>query len=146
MLLLQVRTRFCALSLGSLREVMRPLPVSPLPDMPDFVVGVARVRGRPVPVADTGRLIGLPDNPAFSRYVTLATGDDELVALAVESVIGVRSIESSMLSGLPPLLRDASHDVIAALGTLDAELLSLLRVGRSVTDQMLEALRPGAAS
>ena len=143
-LLIQVRQRFCALSLTSLREVMRPLSVSPLPDMPDFMIGVARIRGRPVPVADAGALIGLPENPAFTRFVTL-NADGE-VALAVEAVVGVRSVDPGMFQGLPPLLRDARRDTISALATLDAELLSLLEIGRSVTDQLLEPIELGAAA
>lgn len=138
-LLFRARTRFCALPVAQLREVMRPLPVSPLPEMPPFVLGVARIRGEAVPVADAGVLVGEEGAPAFSRYVTLRAGE-ALVAIAVEAVIGVRRLDPAMFRRLPPLLRGAGRDAVSAIGTLDAELLSVLKLGRSLTDRMLAAL------
>jgi hypothetical protein len=41
---------------------------------------------------------------------------------------------------LPPLLRDAAVEAVAAIGTLDAELLLFLRTARIVPEDLLSRL------
>jgi purine-binding chemotaxis protein CheW len=62
-----------------------------------------------------------------------------LIALAVDSVIGLRSIEADTSVGLPLLLQDAG-DVVAAVGTLDAELLLVLNTARIVPQAVLDSV------
>ncbi|MCW3834738.1 chemotaxis protein CheW [Sphingomonas canadensis] len=142
-LLFRARARLCALPLAALREVMRPLPAETLPDMPPFLIGVARIRGEPVPVADAGALLGEGGAPAFTRYVSLRSGGGA-VALAVESVLGVREIAPDAFGRLPRLLRGAGRDVVSAIGSLDSDLLNLLELGRTVTGRMRGVLAPEA--
>lgn len=144
-ILLRIRSRLGALPIAQVRETMRPLPIEPLNAAPDFVAGAALIRGAPVPLVDMGALVGATEAAAFTRFVTLDTGDG-IVALAVEGVLGIRSLSPSVFRRLPPLLRGAGADSIAALGTLDAELMSVLELARTMTDQVLRLLEPGGAS
>ena len=75
------------------------------------------------------------------RWVTIKAGD-RLVALAVDSVLGIRSIGASSTKELPPLLRDADGEIIFAIGTLDAELLFFLSAARIVPQALRESLVP----
>ena len=132
LLICRVRTRLCALPLAQVVETMRPLPVEVIAGAPHFVRGLAVIRGTPVPVIDTGRLLGAPDAPA-DRFVTIAIGGRQ-VALAVGSVLGVRAVPADSLHELPPLLHEAGADVVAAIGLLDAELLVVLHSTRLLPD------------
>jgi purine-binding chemotaxis protein CheW len=112
---------------------MRPLPVEPLSGMPPSVLGLSVIRGTPMPVVDAGRLLGAiaPRHPA--RFVTIKTRGRQ-VALAVDAVIGVRSLDGPLLEDLPPLLAEANAEVVSAIGTLDADLLLVLRSARLLPD------------
>src|SRR5258707_855042 len=48
----------CGLPVQLIHEIFRPLATEPLGQAPDFVLGMARVRGAAVPVVDLGRLLG----------------------------------------------------------------------------------------
>lgn len=137
-LIFRARSQLCALPLGAVVETMRPLPLQPALDAPAFVAGIARVRGAAVPVVDTGALIGATDAPAFTRFVTLRTSDGA-VALAVETVLGVQPLASDSFRRLPPLLR-AGSEILAALAALDAELLLVLELARTLTERILRTL------
>ena len=50
--LVQAGLHLCALPLGAVIETLRPLPLRPLAGAPAGVLGVAVVRGSPVPVID----------------------------------------------------------------------------------------------
>jgi purine-binding chemotaxis protein CheW len=122
---------------------MRPLPCEPLAGGPGIVSGVSVIRGDLVPVVEIGRLLGTGPSPA-GRYVTIRVGSRR-VALAVDSVLGVREIACDTLSGLPPLLGGADSDAIAALAVRDAEFLVILQAARLVPEPvwaLLEDLEP----
>jgi chemotaxis signal transduction protein len=61
-----------------------------------------------------------------------------MVALAVDTVLGVRSIKTD--EPLPPLLGEAASEVVSAIGRLDAELLLFLGKARIVPEQLFEHL------
>ena len=137
-LVCRVSSRFCALPLMHIREVMRPLPIEAIAGVRPPVRGVAIVRGAPVPVLDLSHLLsGREAQP--QRFVTLRLGERS-VALAVDAVVGIRTIPPNASQELPPLLRDADGEAIARIGTLDAELLVVLQNTRLVPDAVWAAL------
>jgi len=116
--------------LASVRETMRPLPLEPLRDAPPFTLGLAVIRGVSVPVVDLGALLGrVGAAPGFSRFVTLAVGD-RLVALAVERVETITTVDGGELAALPPLFARAAGGVVEAVGLHDAGLLLVLQASR----------------
>jgi purine-binding chemotaxis protein CheW len=130
----------CAIPLHHISETMRPLPVEPLAGTPRFVRGASVIRGAPTPVVDLGALLERGENGhACGRFVTVKAGVRR-VALAVDAVVGVRSLDSARLEELPPLLRDADADLIEAIATSDMQLLVVLRTGRIVPDQVWAVL------
>jgi purine-binding chemotaxis protein CheW len=130
--------QLCAVPLDCVVEVMRALPVKPVSGGPPYVCGVCIIRGEPVAVVDTGVLVG--NRPtAFERLITVRTGSGT-VALAAEAVLGICAIGAEKLSQLPPLLRGAAAETIAAIGTLDAELLFVLRTALIVPEGLFDRL------
>ena len=131
-LICRVQARLCAVPLVHVVETMRALAVEAVAGAPHFVRGLAVIRGAPVPVVDTACLLGAQAAPA-DRFVTVLAGG-RLVALAVDSVLGVRTIAAGSLHELPPLLHDSGADIVAAIGLLDAELLLVLNSSRLLPD------------
>ena len=124
-------------------ETMRPLPVEGLPAAPSFVAGVALIRGVPTPVVDLAALVGTPRPVAGSRgaaeraepgrFVTVRAGTRR-VALAVESVVGLRTLPADQVAELPAVLAEAAARGVTAVGALDGELLAVLDGARLVPD------------
>jgi purine-binding chemotaxis protein CheW len=115
-----------ALPLRSVAETLRPLPIERLAGQPGFVLGVSTIRGAPVPVVDVAALLGTASPEPPRRVVTLALGGRR-VGLALDDVIGVRAIDAAQVHDVPPLLHEAAHDAVQALGALDGRLLVALR-------------------
>jgi purine-binding chemotaxis protein CheW len=134
----------CSLPLGSVVETFRPLPVEPLAAAPAFVLGLSLVRGKPTPVVDLARLVsGVAGSP--TRFVVMRTGD-RTVVLAVDGVIGVRSVAADRIQALPPLLGDADADVVGAIGRLDAALFLVLQASRIMPHGFLDEVARRMAS
>lgn len=129
----------CGLPLEHVRETMRPLPVQELGRMPSFVRGLSIIRGQATPVLDARRLLGGPAEVSTGRYVMLELGERS-AALAVDEVLGVRSVDSETLASLPAVLSEPDNQHVAALGTLDAQLLVVLAHAQLVPDAVWQQL------
>jgi purine-binding chemotaxis protein CheW len=100
------------------------------------------IRGTAIPVVDAGALLGSDEPPEPTRFVTLKT-EEKRVALAVEQVVGIRELTAVSLQDLPPLLRNAKADLVAAVGILDSELLLVLQTARIVPESVWRTLQGG---
>lgn len=89
-LLMRAGERLCALDLARVREILRPLPTTPLPADDPAVIGASVLRGEACPVLDLAVLIGAKPGPV-ARWVAVA-GAQRTLALAVTEVLGVRRL------------------------------------------------------
>lgn len=141
-LLCRSQQRLCALPLAHVRETMRALPLEAVPEMPPFLLGLSVIRGVAVPVLDLARLLGAEAGDGAAgpgaRYVTLELGQRQ-VALAVDAVLGVRTLDAAALGQVPALMQAADAGMVAAVGTLDAELMLVLQASRLVPDAVWQA-------
>jgi purine-binding chemotaxis protein CheW len=137
MVVCRVGQRLCGLPVGAVIETMRVLPIEPVAAAPAFVLGLAIIRGEPVPVVDAAQLLGAASS-IHARFVTLRLGTRR-VALAVDGVLGVHRLAADALA-LPPLLGEAAAEIVAAIGTHDEQLLLVLRTSRLVSESVLDAL------
>jgi purine-binding chemotaxis protein CheW len=131
---------FCALPLESVIETLRNPPVTAIAGAPGWVQGVAVIRSATVVVVDLGILLGAGSAELkHARVVTLRVGA-WVVGLAVESIVGVREFERTLLAEVPPLLLQAHPEVLTAIGLLDGELMLVLDGSRIITAQELARL------
>jgi purine-binding chemotaxis protein CheW len=143
-LLCRAGSLLCALPLPLVIEAMRPPRLDALPGMPAFVAGMALVRGAHLPVISLTRLFDESDGRS-ERLVIVRAGERR-VGLLVDAIVGVRALSAETLRQLPPLLRDAAEDLVARIGTLDDELLVVLKAGRIVPDEVFRAVEAEAAA
>ena len=139
-LVVMVGARACAFPLDCVAETMRPLSIKPVAGTPGFVRGVSVIRGVPTPVVDLKALLENSENSSsYGRFVTLKL-DARQVVIGVDSVVGIKSLDSVQLGELPPLLRDVTAELIESFGTRDAQLLLVLRASHIVPDEVWTTL------
>jgi len=132
-------SRLCALPLEHVAETMRALPIEPIPDMPPFLLGVSMIRGAVIPVVNVAKLVCGAADTQHSRFVTLKLGERR-VAFAVEDVIGVRQLNAASIEEIPLLIREVDAGIVAAITTLDSELLLVLQSARLISESVWKAL------
>lgn len=139
-LVFMVDAQVCALPLAAISEVMRGQPIVPREGLPQGVLGTAIIRGQAVPVVDAGQLL-LGNTTSARRLLLLRIGERH-VALAVDGIVGPRSISEQQLCATPPLLQ-ANDLVVDSIAVLDSELVHVLNSLRLITD---DALEPGVTA
>lgn len=78
------------LDIREVAEILLPRPVTPLPRVPCFVVGVASLRGSVLPVLDLGQRLGIeiPAPDQGERIVVVRDGEGR-IGFRVDGVFGV---------------------------------------------------------
>jgi purine-binding chemotaxis protein CheW len=76
--------------LRRVREIVAPLPVTPVPRSPEFIDGVCHLRGEVVPVVDLRKRLGVEVRPfgRRARFVLVRVAG-QVLALAVDAVTEV---------------------------------------------------------
>ncbi len=114
---------------------------SPVPDVPEFLIGVINLRGQIVPVLDLRKRLGCPPCDEAMRSVTVIMEHQEaLVGLTVDRVTGVHAIDPSQIK--PPLAGSSDMNLVSGLCKLSDEVYVLLS-----PDQLLSesGQQPGSA-
>jgi purine-binding chemotaxis protein CheW len=139
LLVFRAGDKLVALPLADVVEVMRPLPISKLEGTPRFVLGAGRVRGAAVPVIDARVLLeGDAARPA-TRWISLRLGTRR-AALAVDEVLGARTLRDAKLGALPPLLDGVTSGAAEWVASVDEQLAFVLRTARLVPEAAWDAL------
>jgi len=92
------------LDLRRVKEIVTPVPITPVPRAPEFVEGVANLRGRVVPVVDARKRLGVPprQDARRARFLLVKVGRQELALVvdAVAEVVRVARSEIQAATGL----------------------------------------------
>jgi|GEM_PF-1222274 len=86
------------LSITQVPEVLRPLPLIPVPAAPPFVLGLVNWRNRPVPIIDLDARLGLKRDPGLSSngqsrlMIARGTGQNALVGFFIRPAVQTFSL------------------------------------------------------
>ncbi|NMC73899.1 MAG: purine-binding chemotaxis protein CheW [Geobacteraceae bacterium] len=99
-----------ALDIMRVREIIKPIRLSGLPDAPSFVEGVINLRGSVIPVVDLRKRFGLtePADGGERRFLITVVARQPL-ALVVDAVTEVVSLPVRELRPPPALVRVAGY-------------------------------------
>jgi purine-binding chemotaxis protein CheW len=93
-----------AVSIRSVLELDRLSPITPVPNTPEFVLGVTNVRGDVVSVLDLRRLLGLPPlaRPETGRLIQVRpTKNVVRSGVLVDSILGMRPVRTGRIEPDP---------------------------------------------
>ncbi|NGY06893.1 chemotaxis protein CheW [Solimonas terrae] len=110
-------------------EVLRPLPIEPVPGAPDIVPGVVNLRGQVVTVIDLRRYLVLPVTPIGTETrIVVVEHDGETFGLLVDRIGEVSKIALNAIKPVPTLHRQGNRYGFAGVVGRGAVLLTLLDV------------------
>ena len=137
-------SRSCAVPLDIVVETMRPLPLIPFSGAPGFVLGLSVIRGTAIPVIDAGMLAG-DRAVSAGRFVTVRARG-RTAALAVDGVVGLRTMTRASLDAFPSLLSNEESGAVRAVSARDPGIVVILDGVRLLPEEAWSQLESAAAS
>jgi purine-binding chemotaxis protein CheW len=116
-----------AVDITHVQEVIRVQRITPVPQMPDFVLGVINIRGNIVPVFDLRRQFQLPERPldGQSKILVLKTGGAPL-SIVVDRILDNVKMENAVIDPAPEVKLKMDSACIQGLGELGARMIIIL--------------------
>ncbi|MGA2961384.1 MAG: chemotaxis protein CheW [Candidatus Korobacteraceae bacterium] len=115
--------------IGLVREIVRMMEITAVPDAPDYVEGVINLRGRIIPVIDLRKRFRESTIVANKRNrILVAELGGRLVGLIVDAANEVLKIAPSEIEPPPELLRESDLSYVTGLGKRTGKLIILVDV------------------
>lgn len=97
-----------AVDMSQVSEILQPPRLTKVPGVRSWVLGIANVRGRLVPIMDLAGLLGLPSKANWrSRRVLIVEHGEHLSGLLVDAVLGMQQFaldSHQTITGLDPAI------------------------------------------
>jgi len=118
-----------AIDISKIHEIIKPLPITVVPNVPTGFCGVIQLRDQVIVVADLHAQFGFvrPEETKETRIVVLE-GSARRIGVMVDSVSEVVRFSPTMIDPSPGFHGGISADFIEGIGKLNGELLTLLDV------------------
>lgn len=137
------------LDIGAITEAIRPLPITPLPRMPQFVEGVINLRGVIIPVVDLRKRFGLTEirnNPRKMRMIIIRgavegqRGPQKPLALVVDSVREVLHIPLRQIEPAPAAATGEQAGFIGGVAKAMDRLIIIVDITKILSGEERTAL------
>ncbi|MCA9400446.1 MAG: chemotaxis protein CheW [Candidatus Omnitrophica bacterium] len=116
-----------ALDINIIREVIHVPSITPVPQMPEFCLGVINSRGNVIPLFDLRKKFNLPDK-GFDRNsrILVAAVDNIIVSIVVDEVLDNIKFEASQIDPAPSIKMQIERECINGLGKLEGRMIVIL--------------------
>ncbi len=138
------------LDINAITEVIRPLKITPLPRMPEFIEGVVNLRGVIIPIVDLRKRFALAEihnEPRKMRMIIIrgavpnaTRSGKELLGLVVDGVQEVLDVPRKAIAPPPDAATGEHADFISGMGKVGERLIIIVDIARILSKQERSAL------
>ena len=117
--------------IGMVESIIKMLPVTRLPQAPEFVEGVINLRGKILPVIDLRKRLAIPlsESTRESRMVVVAL-DGTTVAMVVDQVNEVLRVNDDIVEAPPSISQSVDSRFITGIAKIGEDLVILLDLSK----------------
>jgi purine-binding chemotaxis protein CheW len=135
-----------------IREIIRLVDITAVPQMPEYIKGVINLRGKIIPVVDLRLKFGLGVGETTERtcivvvQVRLAAGNNLQMGLIVDGVEEVMNIAKGDIEDTPDFGAKVDTEYLLGMAKVKGKVTSLLDIDRVLGVSTLERLEGALAS
>lgn len=116
--------------IGSVQEILRPLPVTPVPGAPPHVEGVINLRGRIISIVDLRKRCGAPAEPQRRNRIVVAETGGRSIGLMVDSASEVLRIAENSIEPPASVFGQAEPGFVTGVAKLANRLVILVDIAK----------------
>jgi purine-binding chemotaxis protein CheW len=137
---------FYGLAVLKVREIIKLVPITPVPQMPAHVNGVVNLRGKIIPVVDLRVRFGMPAAAHTDRtciivvQVTTAPQTTNALGLVVDSVEEVINLGAGDIEKTPDFGTAVDISYLVGMGKIKGRVVALLDIDRVLSQGAIENL------
>ena len=134
---------FC-LDIMAVKEIRVSVKATPLPNSPDYVLGLINLRGSVIPVVDMAMRLGLQAiEPSEQSAIIVIDFGETMVGILVDSVSDMVSVNPADIQPMPDVLSDEEKALTRGIVPVGSDMICFLEL--STLFQHVEVLKEVAA-
>ncbi len=108
-------------------EVIHHIHITPIPDSPSFIAGIANVHSKMVLIIDLARYFGFDDKPnKTAKHIIIIRHNKELYGLLVDEVSQIIRVPESAIKTSPELIHQINKNYISGVYVASEDSLVLI--------------------
>jgi purine-binding chemotaxis protein CheW len=145
---LRVGTALYAIDILRIKEIIRPIKMTTVPNSPPFIEGVINLRGVVIPVIDLRKRFAVATIvDGRSTRIVICLAFRRLFALVVDEVVEVRSYVREELQPAPKFFQGQETDIFLGVAHRVDDLLMILDLERFLSlSRMADFIPPPGVS
>lgn len=140
----RLRDEEFGVEINQVREIVRMMDITHIPEAPGFIEGVINLRGQVIAVIDLGRQFGLAtkEKPEKTDRIVVVEVGEQTVGMIVDEVPEVLRIAKEDIEPTPEIIQtEVKQDYIKGVGKIDGRLLILLDLNKVLAAHEVEQLK-----
>lgn len=127
LLLFRLGEEWYAVKVSDVREISQDYAVTPIPCVPDFILGVVNIRGEIVSVTDVATLMGLDaaEELAEEASAIVIQNDEATTAMVIDEIGDIVEVPADGVEPPLSLIDKAQAEYIAGSVYIDGRLIGL---------------------
>ena len=116
-----------AVDINLIIEVVRVVPFTPVPQVPDFCLGLINCRGTIIPLFDLRKKVQLPQKPFnVKSRILIASIDQEVIGLVIDEILDNIRVESGQVDLTKFLAMKIGKEYIRGVARVDNRMIAIL--------------------
>ncbi|TWJ32811.1 chemotaxis protein CheW [Geobacter argillaceus] len=137
---------FCV-DILKVQEIIRMVPITAMPNAPDYVEGVINLRGKVIPIIDFRKRFHIFDTTTVeeqNRRIVVVSIGSATIGLVVDQVSQVLKLNADQISPTPAVAKGYEADSIIGVGRIGEKLLIILDLEKVFSDAELSGMESAA--
>lgn len=132
LLLFRLGEEWYAVRVGDVREIFQEYDITPVPCVPDYVLGVVNVRGEILSVTDPARLmrLGSVDVMAGEKPAIVIVCDEVATAVVVDEIGDIAEIANDAIEPPVSIIDRAQAEFIASSAYVEGTMIGIINIER----------------
>ncbi|RMH69709.1 MAG: hypothetical protein D6675_11730 [Gemmatimonadetes bacterium] len=132
---------FC-IPITQVKEIHPSVDIITLPNLPEFIAGIIRLRDMVIPVVDLGQRFQFRNKllPGYGTLIVSALKNNEVLGLLVDSISNVEYATQENVKPLPPMFDPVESEYMPGVIKLDTRLIVILDIDNLLKNEEVEEL------
>lgn len=139
----RLRDEEFGVDISQVREIVRMMDITHIPEAPGFIEGVINLRGQVIAVIDLAKQFGLipKEKPEKTDRIVVVEVGEQTVGMIVDEVPEVLRIAKEDIEPTPEIIQtEVKEDYIKGVGKIGDRLLILLDLNKVLAPHEVEEL------
>jgi purine-binding chemotaxis protein CheW len=122
--------RLYGIDVTRVQEVVRPMPMTPIPLAPNHVTGLINLRGQVATAIGLRQLFGLGESPTAQFMNVVCKVDGAMISLQVDEIGDVVEVSAKDFETTPPTVPEEIRRFMSGIYKVSNSLLSIVDIDR----------------